>query len=186
MQAEETFVRIRPDVKVGRYNGQKKELNVDMLFASVQTLGRASHLNLFGREHFDYVVVDEFHHAAASTYRKLLVHFEPRFLLGLTATPERTDQSDILALCDDNLVYTKDLFHGIETKLLCPFTYFGVADEVNYQEITWRNGKFDPQQLENQLATNARARHNFRHWQDKAPESDTCLLHVQKARGFYV
>lgn len=184
-QAKETFVRIRPDAKVGRYNGQKKELDVDMLFASIQTLGRASHLNLFGREHFDYIVVDEFHHAAASTYRKLLVHFEPRFLLGLTATPERTDQSDILALCDDNLVYTKDLFHGIETKLLCPFSYFGIADEVNYQEITWRNGKFDPQQLENQLATNARARHNFRHWQDKH-QSRTLAFCISKKHADFM
>lgn len=166
-QAEETFVRIRSDVKVGRYNGQEKELNVDMLFASVQTLGRTSHLNLFGREHFDYIIVDEFHHAAARTYQRLLNHFEPRFLLGLTATPERTDQSDILALCDDNLVYLKDLFDGIESKILCPFTYYGIADEINYQEITWRNGKFDEKQLENQLATNARARHNFRQWQEK-------------------
>ena len=166
-QAEETFVRIRPNAKVGRYNGKEKELNVDMLFASVQTIGRSDHLNKFGREHFDYIVVDEFHHAAAQTYRKLLSYFDPRFLLGLTATPERTDQSDILALCDDNLVYTRDLFHGIETKLLCPFSYYGIADEVNYQEITWRNGKFDPQQLENQLATNARARHSFKNWQEK-------------------
>ncbi|TGD72519.1 DUF3427 domain-containing protein [Mangrovimicrobium sediminis] len=166
-QAEETFVRIRPDVKVGRYDGQEKELNVDMLFASVQTLGRTSHLNLFSRDHFDYIVVDEFHHAAARTYQRLLIHFEPRFLLGLTATPERTDQSDILALCDDNLVFSRDLFHGIEMGLLCPFSYFGIADEVNYQEISWRNGKFDPTQLESQLATHARARHNFRHWQEK-------------------
>ncbi len=166
-QAEETFVRIRPNVKVGRYNGQEKQINVDMLFASVQTLGRASHLRVFGREHFDYIIVDEFHHAAARTYQRLLIHFEPRFLLGLTATPERTDQSDILALCDDNLVYLKDLFDGIESKILCPFTYYGIADEVNYQEITWRNGKFDEKQLENQLATNARARHNFRQWQEK-------------------
>ena len=79
--------------------------------------------------------VDEFHHAAARTYQQLLIHFEPRFLLGLTATPERTDQSDILALCDDNLVYIKDLFDGIESQLLCPFTYYGIADEVDYREI---------------------------------------------------
>tara|TARA_R110002110_G_scaffold415748_1_gene654845 strand:+ start:80282 stop:83413 length:3132 start_codon:yes stop_codon:yes gene_type:complete len=184
-QAEETFVRIGPNVKVGRYNGQEKELNADMLFASVQTLGRASHLNAFGRDHFDYIVVDEFHHAAANTYRKLLVHFTPSFLLGLTATPERTDQSDILALCDDNLVYKKDLFHGITTKLLCPFTYFGIADEVNYQEITWRNGKFDPQQLENQLATNARARHNFRHWKDKR-QSRTLAFCISKKHADFM
>ena len=164
-QAEETFVRIRPDVKVGRYNGKARDLNVDMLFASIQTLGRTRHLQTFGRDHFDYVVVDEFHHASARTYQQLLAHFTPRFLLGLTATPERTDQSDILGLCDDNLVFNKDLFDGIEAKLLCPFSYQGIADIVDYQEITWRNGKFDPNQLTNQLATHARAMHNLRHWQ---------------------
>lgn len=184
-QAEETFVRIRPDVKVGRYNGKEKELNVDMLFASVQTLGRTSHLNLFGREHFDYIVVDEFHHAAARTYQRLLIHFEPRFLLGLTATPERTDQSDILALCDDNLVYEKDLFHGIETKLLCPFSYYGIADEVNYQEIAWRNGKFDPKQLENQLATIARARHSFKHWEE-THQSRTLAFCISKKHADFM
>jgi len=164
-QAEETFVRIRPDVKVGRYNGKTRDLNVDMLFASIQTLGQTRHLQTFATDHFDYVVVDEFHHASASTYQKLLVHFEPKFLLGLTATPGRTDQSDILTLCDDNLVFNKDLFDGIEAKLLCPFDYQGIADIVKYEEITWRNGKFDPNELTNQLATNARARHNFLHWQ---------------------
>ena len=119
-------MRIRPKVKVGRYNGKQRDLNVDMLFASVQTLGRTRHLEAFGRDHFDYVVVDEFHHASARTYQQLLAHFNPRFLLGLTATPERTDQSDILALCDDNLVFNKDLFDGIQAKLLCPFSYQGL------------------------------------------------------------
>jgi len=165
-QAESTFVRIRPDAKIGRYNGNVHDLNVDMLFASIQTLGRAYHLESFAKDYFDYVVVDEFHHAAARTYQQLLAHFSPRFLLGLTATPDRTDQSSILTLCDDNLVFTKDLFDGIESKLLCPFHYFGVADIVNYTEISWRNGKFDPEALVNQLATHARAKHNFKYWQE--------------------
>jgi superfamily II DNA or RNA helicase len=183
-QAEGTFVRIRPDVKVGRYSGKEKELNVDMLFASVQTLGKTSHLRIFSPKHFDYIIVDEFHHAAARTYQQLLNHFEPNFLLGLTATPERTDQSDILALCDDNLVYSRDLFHGIEANLLCPFAYYGIADEVNYQEITWRNGKFDPNQLENQLATNARARHNYRHWKDRHQSRTLAFCISQKHADF--
>jgi superfamily II DNA or RNA helicase/HKD family nuclease/SOS-response transcriptional repressor LexA len=163
-QAEETFVRIWPTVKVGRYNGKKRDVDVDMLFASVGTLGRAKHLDLFERDHFDYIVVDEFHHAAARTYQQLLAYFNPRFLLGLTATRERTDQSDILGLCDDNLVFDRDLFDGIEADLLCPFSYLGIADTVNYDEITWRNGRFDPNELTNQFATHARAQHNFQHW----------------------
>ena len=67
-----------------------------------ETLGQDRQLEKFAPDYFDYIVVDEFHHAASPTYRRLLAHFKPRFLLGLTATPERTDQADILALCDNN------------------------------------------------------------------------------------
>lgn len=166
-QAEQTFVRIYPEAKVGRYTGQQRELNVDMLFASIQTLGQTRHLDKFATDYFDYIVVDEFHHAAARTYQQLLAHFHPRFLLGLTATPERTDQADILHLCDDNLAFRRDLADGIESNLLCPFHYYGIGDEqVNYQEIPWRNYKFDHDALVNQLATNARARHVLNKWRD--------------------
>ena len=168
-QAESTFLRIRPHARVGFYTGKDKDTEVDILCASVQTLGKFKHLNLFSRRHFDYVVVDEFHHAAATTYRRLLAHFDPCFLLGLTATPDRTDQSDILSLCDDNLVFARDIFIGISSGMLAPFHYFGIYDdEVNYREIPWRSGRFDPEQLSNKLATLARARHAYTEWQQKS------------------
>jgi len=168
-QAEATFQRIHQKARVGRYTGKRKEINADFLFASIQTLGQSHHLERFSTDHFDYVVVDEFHHAAAPTYRKLLSHFNPKFMLGLTATPERTDQSDILTLCDDNLVFTRNLIHGIESGLLAPFHYFGIYDEsVDYQEIPWRNGQFVIDSLSNKLATLARARHSLREWREKA------------------
>ena len=167
LQAETSFLRVHPGARVGRYTGAHKQTDVDLLFASVQTLGQAEHLERFAPDHFDYVVVDEFHHAAAPAYRRLLQHLRPRFLLGLTATPERTDQSDILSLCDDNLVYSRHLFDGIELGLLCPFHYFGIFDEtVDYREIPWRNGRFDPHTLEHKLATQGRARHALRHWHE--------------------
>lgn len=170
-QAEETFLRIRPHARVGFYTGQVKDEEVDILCASVQTLGKLDHLVRFPVRHFDYIVVDEFHHAAAATYRRLLGHFEPRFLLGLTATPDRTDQSDILSLCDDNLVFSKDIFMGISSGLLVPFHYYGIFDEaVNYREIPWRSGKFDPEQLSNKLATLARARHAYKVWKERAQQ----------------
>ncbi|WP_068805707.1 DUF3427 domain-containing protein [Thauera phenolivorans] len=170
-QAAETFVRIRPGARVGYYMGQTRDTQVDVLCASVQTLGRNTHLERFSPQHFDYIVVDEFHHAAAPTYRRLLAHFAPHFLLGLTATPDRTDQSDILSLCDDNLVFTRDLFAGIEAELLAPFHYFGIWDEsVDYEEIPWRNGRFDPDKLSNKLATLARARHAFKEWGKRAQQ----------------
>ncbi|MCK5785699.1 MAG: DUF3427 domain-containing protein [Candidatus Sabulitectum sp.] len=167
-QAEDTFIRIRPTASVGKYTAKSKDIDADLLFASIQTIGKMNHLRKFPEDYFDYIVVDEFHHAAARTYQKLLAHFSPRFLLGLTATPDRTDQADILSLCDNNLVIQNDLFDSIRMHLLCPFHYNGIADSsVDYQEIPWRNGKFDPEKLDNKLATVARANHILRVWKEK-------------------
>jgi superfamily II DNA or RNA helicase/HKD family nuclease/SOS-response transcriptional repressor LexA len=168
-QAASTFIRILPGKRVGYFTGRSRDGDVDVLCASVQTLGKASHLERFAPQHFDYIVVDEFHHAAAATYRRLLAHFAPSFMLGLTATPDRTDQSDILSLCDDNLVFGCPLFEGISSGLLAPFHYYGIHDEsVNYKEVPWRNGRFDPEELSNKLATLARARHALTQWRAKA------------------
>ena len=91
---------------------------------------------------FDYVVIDEFHHAAARSYRRVIDHFQPAFLLGLTATPNRMDGADLLALCSDNLVYECPLTEGIERGDLSPFRYFGIADDVDYTPSPWRGGRF--------------------------------------------
>lgn len=164
-QAAATFARIQPTARIGFYRGQQRDSQVDILCASVQTLGKAEHLERFKPQHFDYLVVDEFHHASAPTYRSLLQHFAPAFLLGLTATPDRTDNADILALCDDNLVYESDLFCGVTERLLVPFHYYGIFDDdVDYQAIPWRNGRFDPELLGNKLATLGRARHALQTW----------------------
>jgi superfamily II DNA or RNA helicase/HKD family nuclease/SOS-response transcriptional repressor LexA len=168
-QAAATFLRVRPNAVIGFCQAETRHRDVDVLCASVQTLGRHTHLERFAVDHFDYIVVDEFHHAAAPTYRRLLHHFQPRFLLGLTATPHRTDQTDILSLCDDNLVFEKNLVAGVNAQLLVPFTYYGIYDEaVDYREIPWRNGQFDPEQLSNKLATLARAQHALRQWRAHA------------------
>ncbi|MFN5915211.1 MAG: DEAD/DEAH box helicase, partial [Planctomycetota bacterium] len=151
---------IRPGSSCSRYDGNLSDSQLDcteMLFASIQTLGRSEHLSRFAPEAFDYIVVDEFHHAAASTYRRLLDHFQPRFLLGLTATPERTDGGDLLGLCDENLVYRCDLIRGIEEELLSPFEYFGVPDAVDYSNIPWRSRRFDEVALTSAVSTRARA-----------------------------
>ena len=119
-QAIQTYRRVRPDDRFGRYTGGEKVPDADVLFASVQTLSRLPHLRRFAPEAFDYIVVDEFHHACAATYRRLIAHFRPQFLLGLTATPERTDGGDLLALCGENLVYRCDFMEGIRRELLVP------------------------------------------------------------------
>ena len=159
-QSMRTFRKMRPGASCGRYNGGLTAAQLDsveILFASIQTLGRSEHLKRFSPDAFDYIVVDEFHHAAASTYRRLLDHFQPKFLLGLTATPERTDGGDLLGLCDENLVYRCDLIRGIEEALLSPFEYFGVPDEVDYSNIPWRSRRFDEAELTTAVSTRARA-----------------------------
>ena len=157
LQALKTFRRIRLESSMGMYNGTEKLPDADVLFASIQTLGRIDHLRRFSPVAFDYIVVDEFHHAAARSYRKLIDYFQPKFLLGLTATPERTDGGDLLALCDENLVYRCDLMEGIRRGLLCPFHYFGVPDEVDYSNIPWRSGRFNEEALTRAVATEKRA-----------------------------
>ena len=81
---------------------------------------------------FDYIVIDEFHHASASSYRRLIEHFEPTFLIGLTATPDRMDGADLLALCGDNLVFECNLVEGIRRNELVAFQYQGLKDLVDF------------------------------------------------------
>lgn len=155
-QAMHTFRRIRPEARFGRYTGETKE-DGDIIFASIQTLGKQQHLDRYAPNAFDYIVVDEFHHAAAKTYRALLDHFEPAFLLGLTATPERSDGGDLLGLCGENLVFECGLFEGVNSGRLAPFRYFGVPDDIDYEQIPWRSSRFDEEALTTALATERRA-----------------------------
>lgn len=167
-QAMSAFRKVRPDARLGRYTGQEKDAKAEILFASIQTLGRVAHLRQFASDHFDYIIVDEFHHAAARTYQNLIDHFTPRFLLGLTATPDRTDGGDLLGLCGENLVYQCGLFDGIDRGHLSPFHYFGVPDDVDYAQIPWRSGQFDPTELEAAMATEARARNAYEQFTNRA------------------
>jgi superfamily II DNA or RNA helicase len=166
-QAKDTWQRVFPDKVAGTYQGNKRERDVDLLFASVQTLARSSHLSQFSPTHFDYIVIDEFHHAAASTYRKVLGHFTPRFLLGLTATPERMDGHGLLELCGENLLFRRGLVEGIARKALVPFRYFGVKDEVDFAPIPWRSGRFDAEQLTSAVATVERAEQALTEYQQR-------------------
>ena len=167
-QAMETFRRIRPDAHLGLYTGQEKTPEAEVLFASIQTLGRGRHLERFAPDAFHYIVVDEFHHAFARTYQRLIAYFEPKFLLGLTATPERTDGGDLLSLCQENLVFRCDLPEGIREGLLSPFHYYGVPDEVDYRNIPWRSSRFDEEALTQAVATRSRAENALEQYRERA------------------
>jgi superfamily II DNA or RNA helicase/diadenosine tetraphosphate (Ap4A) HIT family hydrolase len=156
-QAVGTFRQVKPNSRIGRLSAEQREIDAELLIASVQTLGRSNHLSQFKPTDFDYIVIDEFHHAAANTYRRIIDYFQPKFLLGLTATPDRTDGADLLGLCQENLVYQADIPKGIESGRLCPFHYFGIPDNVDYSNIPWRSSNFDIEALTASIATEARA-----------------------------
>ncbi|KDR94545.1 PLD-like domain-containing protein [Peptoclostridium litorale DSM 5388] len=158
-QAEKTFKSVKPNLKTSYFDGDNKDTLGKVVFASVQTLGKGDYLNkdFFEREHFDYVIIDEFHHAAAKSYRKVIDYFKPKFLLGLTATPYRMDAKDIFELCDDNIIYEINLKDAINRDLLVPFRYYGIYDDIDYSDLHVKNGKYSEKDLEKVLATNKRA-----------------------------
>ncbi len=117
------------------------------VFASIQSLGQ-ERLDELDPAFFDVVIVDEFHHAAAPTYDRLLARVRPRFLLGLTATPERADGASVTHWFDDRLAAELRLWHALDQQLLCPFQYFGVADGTDLRTLTWHRGRYVDSELE--------------------------------------
>lgn len=115
-------------VRMGLYSGNERELDADFIFCTVQTLAKDEHLHLFQKKHFDYIVIDETHRAAAKSYDRILQHFVPKFLLGMTATPERTDDKDVFELFDYNIAYEIRLQEALKEDILCPFHYFGIGE----------------------------------------------------------
>ena len=126
------------------------------VFAMIQTLSRAAHLRMFDSDEFDYIVMDEFHHSEAATYRRVLNYFQPKFFLGLTATPERMDGRDVLAHCDYNIGYEVRILEAVDRGWLVPFQYFAIYDETDYSKITWRGTRYDEEELDKALIDDTR------------------------------
>lgn len=116
------------DKNMGLFSGDEKDIESDFIFATVQTISKESNLKLFSKDHFDYIVIDETHRASAPTYQKILNYFTPKFLLGMTATPERTDGFDIFKQFNHNIAYEIRLKKALEEEMLVPFHYYGVTD----------------------------------------------------------
>ena len=161
-QTREVYRRVQPGAKISKFVGGSHEKDGNIVIASVQSL--ALHLSSFDPHEFDYIVIDEFHHAAANTYRKVISHFQPKFLLGLTATPNRTDAADLLVLCGDNLVYECNLIRGINLSLLSNFHYRAIKDVADYEHIPWSKGKFNEALLSAALETEQRAQQVYDEW----------------------
>ncbi|CAM3600317.1 DEAD/DEAH box helicase [Erysipelothrix urinaevulpis] len=151
--ALESFKRIMPEKSYGLISGSCSDYNKDYIFTTIQSLSRDNTLNKFSKEHFDYIVIDEAHHSAAKSYLKIINYFTPNFLLGMTATPERSDNYDIFEIFDYNLAYEIRLNDALEENMLCPFHYFGVND------LTLNNESIDEFSDFNLLTDDQRVQH---------------------------
>jgi superfamily II DNA or RNA helicase/HKD family nuclease len=146
-QSLRTFRAVLRDGQFGDlWTGRHQPTQGEHLFASVQKLHNQD-LTVIAPEHFDVVIVDEFHHAEAPTYQRLLNHFRPKILLGLTATPERSDGKSIQSWFDHRVAAELRLWDALERGFLCPFQYFGVHDNTDLRDIPWRRG-YDAGQLD--------------------------------------
>ena len=136
LKAMETFQTIIKDKTMGMFSGSTKDLEKDYLFSTVQTISKPENRELFSKEEFDYIIIDEVHKAGAHSYQELVNYFKPKFLLGMSATPERSDGFDIYKMFDYNIAYEIRLQQAMEYDLLCPFHYYGITDlYIDGQEI---------------------------------------------------
>lgn len=147
-QSMYTFRAVLKDANFGEmFVGSQRPGGIDHLFMSIQTFNSQAFSEKTSPDFYDYIIVDEFHHAAAPTYQKLLKYYKPKILLGLTATPERMDGKSILLYFGGRVAAEIRLPEAIDRKLLCPFQYFGVTDSIDLSEVKWSAGGYDRGEL---------------------------------------
>ena len=147
-QAKETFAKVWPEATLGEYTGSQKDMTQTVIFATVQSISKD--LEKFSPTGFDYLIVDECHHAAANTYQKIFTYFHPKFILGLTATPERSDGEDMLELFQ-NVAHKMDLKTAVERGVLVPIRCIRVKTNIDLTDVRINGIKYNSQDLESKL-----------------------------------
>lgn len=147
-QAKETFAKVWPEATLGEYTGSQKDMTQTVIFATVQSISKD--LEKFSPTDFDYLIVDECHHAAANTYQKIFTYFHPKFILGLTATPERSDGEDMLELFQ-NVAHKMDLKTAVERGVLVPIRCVRVKTNIDLTDVRINGIKYNSQDLESKL-----------------------------------
>ncbi|WP_419763729.1 MAG: DEAD/DEAH box helicase [Arcobacter sp.] len=135
IKAKDSFQKIIPSKTMGLYTGNKKELDCEYIFTTIQTI--SSNYENFLRDEFDYIIVDEAHHITSPSYEKVCSYFNPKFLLGLTATPNRSDEGNVYEVFDENIACDIRLNDALEHSLISPFHYYGICDieSIDYENI---------------------------------------------------
>ena len=147
-QAKDTFAKVWPEAALGEYTGSQKDMSQTVIFATVQSISKD--LEKFSPTDFDYLIVDECHHAAANTYQKIFTYFHPKFILGLTATPERSDGEDMLELFQ-NVAHKMDLKTAVERGVLVPIRCIRVKTNIDLTDVRINGIKYNSQDLESKL-----------------------------------
>lgn len=148
-QSIQKFQEVLNDFNFGElYVDGRRPSDIEHLFISIQSFNSAKLTQWTSEDYYDYIIVDEFHHAAAASYQELLAYYKPKILLGLTATPDRMDGKDILKYFDGRIASRLLLGEAIDRNLLSPFQYFGVTDETDYRGLKWTHGRYDVSELE--------------------------------------
>jgi len=179
-QSIDAYRNVWPTLSAGILTGEVRENldNCDVLFASKDTLRQPNELTKFKPDSFDYVVVDEVHHGQGLSYRDIFGFFKPKFMLGMTATPERLDRKDIFELFDYNNVFETSLQQAIDDGYLVPYDYFGLTDDIDYSQIRYQGNHYRVDDLERHLIVPERNEAIIREYLDKG--------HGDKAIGFCV
>ena len=187
-QAEKTYSSIHSGKATSFMVDGTIDLSGDIVFASVMTLN--SRYQDFAKNHFDYIVIDEVHHAIAKSYEKILDYFEPNFSVGLTATPYRLDGQDVFKLFDYNLVHEISLFEAINRDLLTPIDYRGIHDgTVNYELVEYAGNKYNEESLSIALMTQQRAdlilKHYLKYHRNRTLAFCSSLKHAQYMAEYF-
>ena len=147
----EKFNDVWPEVSKGFFNATEKDTSSQLIFASKDTLYRDGNIDLFKPDDFDYIIIDEVHHSSCTTYKKITDYFKPKYMIGLTATPERQDRADILELFDYNIYYELSQREAIECGYLSGFKYYGLKDDIDYSKIRHNGIHYDVADLGRKL-----------------------------------
>lgn len=159
MKSFKSITKLHDVKKFGFLSGSHKDFDSDLLFST--NISLANHLEYFGPEHFDYIIIDEAHHVSGDTYQRILNHFTPKFLLGMTATPERGDAQDIYQTFDNNIAVEIRLRDALDDNLVVPFHYFGITDaeSVDFDGVHMNR----IEDVASVLQTNSRVDHILKH-----------------------
>ena len=192
MQTKEAFENVYSNKSTGLLTGDEK-LNYkkcDVLFASKDSIRSDKIINELSSNHFDYLIIDEIHHVQAPTYLRIIQHFKPKFMLGITATPDRHDRKDIFELFDYNKIFESTLNEAIKNGFLVPFDYYGMSDNIDYSKIKWNGIKYNERDLEKHLSIKKRNEQILTEYTTKGKGAKTIgfcvnISHAEKMAKFF-